>query len=59
MKFRQHFETNQYEIDPEKSIHSPALYAIWSSKSWMLKIAADENLYNSTYFFWVDAGAWR
>lgn len=59
MRFRQDFEENQHQIDPEKYIHSPALYAVWGSKSWMLKVAADENRYNSTYFFWVDTGAWR
>jgi hypothetical protein len=58
-KHRVSFEGEHYSIDPERAYHSPALYAIWNSKSWMLQQTARESLYGSERFFWVDAGAWR
>lgn len=58
-QFRQEFEGHQHAIDPEKYRHFPKLYAIWNSKSWMFNMAANENLYNSTYFWGADAEAWR
>ena len=58
-KHRASFEGHQHAIDPETSYHSPPLYAIWGSKSWMLQQAALENPFASERFFWVDAGAWR
>lgn len=59
IKHRPAFEGPQHLIDPEKHIHSPALYAIWASKSWMLQQVARENTFRSSIFFWVDTGAWR
>ena len=34
--FEADLKTSQYEMDPERYLHSPELYAIWASKSWML-----------------------
>lgn len=58
-RHRTAFEGRQHLIDPEQHIHSPALYAIWGSKSWMLQQIAQENPFDSTIFFWVDTGSWR
>jgi hypothetical protein len=53
---------NMHALDPEKEIHSPELYAIWTSKSFFL----DEGLQNMKksgakydYAFWNDAGSFR
>lgn len=51
-----------HELDWEKDIHSPELYAVWSSKTYFL----EEGLRNSkasgfdfTWAFWNDAGSFR
>ena len=53
---------NMHALDPEKEIHSPELYAVWTSKSFFL----DEGLRNMgksgvkyDYAFWNDAGSFR
>lgn len=53
---------NMHALDPEKEIHSPELYAVWTSKSFFL----DEGLRNMRssgvkydYAFWNDAGSFR
>lgn len=56
---RREFETRQRDLDPEKYIHNAELYGIWTAKSWMIERAAIEDLFQSEYFFWVDAGSWR
>ncbi len=48
-----------HELDPEKLIHSPELYAIWNSKPWMLNTASELNPFNSTFFYWMDIGCVR
>ena len=50
---------SQWNIDPEKYIHSPDLYAIWNAKAWMLQHVAVHNPFRTKYFLWVDAGAFR
>lgn len=47
-----------HEIDVEKKIHNPYLYAIWNSKIWFLREAT--LIYpNATFFFWIDSGCVR
>jgi len=58
-KYKKAFQGVQHDLDPEKEKHSPELYAVWDSKTWMLNHVAHENPFGSKYFFWVDAGAWR
>lgn len=48
-----------YEIDPEKSIHSPELYKIWAEKIFFIERAIKENIYNTDYFTWTDIGSFR
>jgi len=48
-----------YDIDPEKHIHSPALYAVWAQKAVFIKDAITLNPFKSTHFFWCDIGAFR
>ena len=53
---------SMHDLDPEKAIHSPELYAVWTSKTFFL----DEGLRNMKnsgvkyeYAFWNDAGSFR
>ena len=46
--------------DPEEGIgHNRDLYVVWHEKTNFLKIASDNNFYNSSYFLWLDIGALR
>ena len=50
----------QERMDPEQGIgHSRALYTIWGEKTNFLKIVAEENFFQSSYFLWLDIGAVR
>lgn len=53
------YKRNQFDLDPEKSIHTPELYAIWNLKSFMMKETIKTNPYSSSFFIYTDAGAWR
>ncbi len=44
--------------DTEK-YHTPELYAVWNLKFFLVQKVADANPYNSQFFFFTDAGAWR
>lgn len=48
-----------YELDPEKSIHSPELYAIWAQKAFFVERAIQANPFQTDFFFWCDIGAFR
>lgn len=48
-----------YHIDFEKKYHSVPLYLIWAEKSKFLENAIIKNFFNSTCFYWVDAGYFR
>jgi len=55
------YERN-HEIDPEKALHGPHLYAVWNSKAFFLDhatkvLAAQGKTYD--YVFWNDAGSFR
>ena len=46
--------------NPEQGIgHNRDLYTVWNEKTNFLKIAAEENQFNSEYFLWLDIGAVR
>ena len=50
----------QEMMDPEQGIgHNRDLYIVWSEKTNLLKIVADNNYFNSDYFLWLDIGAVR
>lgn len=48
-----------HQIDPEKLIHSPKLYAIWALKQEFVENAIKENPFSSEYFVWCDIGCFR
>ena len=51
---------HQESLDPEQGIgHNRDLYIIWNEKTNFVKIAADQNFFNSSYFLWLDIGAVR
>ena len=50
-------ETNP--LDEEKNIHSIELYCVWAEKVVFLKKAIEDNPFNSTCFYWIDAGYFR
>ncbi|BGP13219.1 hypothetical protein JCM10213_005011 [Rhodosporidiobolus nylandii] len=49
----------QHKSDPEKHVHVPDVYGVWTAKPWIVRNAAERNPYGSDYFFWVDAGGFR
>jgi len=51
--------TEHHFIDPEQTIHTPELYAIWAQKPIFVEIAISINPYDTNYFFWCDFGAFR
>lgn len=53
------FWTKQHAIDGEKAIHSPELYAVWALKQEFVRIAANKNPFQSTWFVWCDMGIQR
>jgi hypothetical protein len=61
MNYTDNYTNKQYELDPDKDryIHNTDLYAIWSLKAFILKLAADSNPFDSDYFVFSDSGAWR
>ena len=48
-----------YNMDPEKHIHTPELYAIWAQKPFFVEKAIHLNPFYTDYFFWCDFGAFR
>ncbi len=59
-------EYSRYEMwkqerskDPEKKIHTPALYIIWNEKLHFIKEAHTLNPFQSECFIWMDIGAFR
>jgi hypothetical protein len=59
MSYADNYKNKQLDLDREKNIHNPNLYAIWNLKTFILKLVADENPFKSEYFIYTDAGAWR
>ncbi|CAF4454464.1 unnamed protein product, partial [Rotaria sp. Silwood2] len=49
----------QHNTDPERGYHSVELYATWCAKSFMINRSAELNPFNTNYFLYVDAGAFR
>ena len=51
--------TETFNIDFENSYHSVPLYLVWAEKCKFLEKAIINNYFNSTCFYWVDAGYFR
>ena len=49
----------QLDNDPEKSLHSIDLYAVWCAKTFMLNLTSSLNPFRTDYFLWIDAGSFR
>ena len=48
-----------FVIDKEKRYHTTSLYLIWAEKCNFLKKVILNNFFNSTCFYWIDAGYFR
>lgn len=46
-------------LDPEKSVHTPELYALWYEKKEFVSRAIAANPFSSSQFVWCDAGICR
>ena len=57
-KYIDSYKYIQNSLDPEKNIHSPDLYLIWNTKSYLMNLIAQENPHNSKIFIYTDSGAW-
>ena len=53
------FWAKQHELDPEKNIHSPELYAVWALKQECVRNAIAMNSFQSKQFVWCDMGIQR
>ena len=53
------YQKEQHDKDAERRIHNPSLYACWNLKTYILAKASEMNEYNSEFFMYTDAGAWR
>jgi hypothetical protein len=51
--------TQQLNMDPERSIHSPRLFKLWLEKTWFVMRAIRLNPFHSAYYVWVDFGCFR
>lgn len=49
----------EHAKDHEKTYHFPELYALWAQKAWFVKRAIEKNPFQTDFFFWCDAGAFR
>ncbi|CAF4116459.1 unnamed protein product [Adineta steineri] len=49
----------QYLTDPERAYHSVELYAVWCAKSFILNRSVELNPFQTKYFLYMDAGAFR
>lgn len=58
-KYIDAYKLKQQALDPERSIHSPELYAIWNLKHFLVDKVTRLNPYNSNFFIYTDSGAWR
>ena len=59
MLYLHKYQASLPPLDPERSSHSPDLYAIWNAKTYMTAKVARLNPYRSEFFMYTDAGGWR
>lgn len=50
---------SSWKIDFENSYHTVPLYLVWAEKCSFLKQAIENNYFNSSCFYWIDAGYFR
>jgi hypothetical protein len=48
-----------YEHDPFQHVHKPQMFIFWANKAQLVKEVILQNPFQSTHFFWCDAGCWR
>jgi hypothetical protein len=50
---------NNHKQDTRNNIQTPDMYRIWANKSQLVEEVAKMNPFNTSHFFWCDAGCWR
>ena len=48
-----------HALDPERSYHTPELYALWAQKPFFVSRAIDVNPFRTKFFMWCDIGVFR
>lgn len=48
-----------HKQDTRNNIQNPDMYRIWANKSQLVEEVAKINPFNTSHFFWCDAGSWR
>jgi hypothetical protein len=48
-----------YSVDPCQQVHTTDMFIFWANKSQFVKETILQNPFQSTHFFWCDAGCWR
>jgi hypothetical protein len=49
----------QWEMDPEKNLHTMELYMIWNEKPFFVQRAIEKDPFQSTHYCWMDIGMIR
>lgn len=58
-RYIEQWRTEQYTLDPEKSIHVPELYMIWNEKFKFVERAIEYNFFDAELYVWMDIGMVR
>lgn len=59
MSYVPNYKLKQHDLDPEKNRHNPNLYALWNMKCYIAYKISQNNPFNSSFFVFTDAGAFR
>lgn len=51
--------TKHHALDPEKAVHTPALYAVWAMKQECVALTIQTNPFDTEWFVWCDVGIHR
>lgn len=57
--FEKQLSVDHPEWETQKGCTAPECSAVWNSKPWMVAQAAAENVFNSSYYMWVDIASFR
>lgn len=58
-EYTKYYKVKLYEMDKEKRMHSPELYAVWNLKTYIATLVSRFNPFRSQFFIYTDTGAWR
>jgi hypothetical protein len=58
-KYHNGFELSYEQDIKRKHLHSVDLFKIYNEKANFLKLAIDDNYFNTSFFYWIDIGCFR